>query len=144
MAEMADKGDIQKLTKALNQHSKATAEATAALQANIAALKQTTKAHKTVIQQTADAMACASDWLEKAKGVSAVDARNLNSNMSTNFHIQNIAEMTAFLTAVKTCLARKGDTYRLDTTSPQANHHIGTLLSGTLMAVIQDIVSNIS
>ena len=77
-----------------------------------------------------------------AKGVSAADANNLTKVMSTDFHIQGNGEMEAFLKWVQGCLSKKGDSYKLDTTSPGANQHIGKLLNSKLQDVISDIVAN--
>jgi len=116
---------------------------TTALKNNTAALAAS-KPHKTQNQKTADAMACISQWLMQAKGISQADSTNPSKNMSTDFRIGGPQEMQLCLEAVQICLAGKGDIYHLDTTSPNANAHLIKLMSGTLGAVVADIVSNMT
>jgi hypothetical protein len=136
-------------TKALKQHSTVmTAAATAhkavenALKNNTAALIAT-KPQKTLNQKTADATACMSQWLITAKNVPAHDSTNPSKNMATDFHLSSPQEMQLCLEWVQTCLAGKNDIYVLDTSSPNANQHLAKLLTGTLGAVVADIVQNI-
>jgi hypothetical protein len=145
----------QRQTEALNRHAKAmdrhTAALTdaaaahslmaAALRNNTAALTAT-KAHKTFNQKTVDAGECLSQWLMAAKGVSRPDSTNPSKNMAADFRIGSPQEMQLCLEAVQSRMASKGDFYHLDTTSSNANQHLNTLLTGSLGAVVADIVAN--
>lgn len=123
-------------TEALLQHSNALRNNTAALAA--------TKPQKTLPQKIADIGACMSQWLMQAKGVSKADSTTATKNMAADFHMSGPEEMQRCLEWVQNCLSGKGDIYLLDTSSPNANQHLNTLVTGTLGAVVSDIASHTS
>jgi len=139
---------LNRHAKAMDRHAAALASATAAHTSMTAALKNNTaalvatKAHKTFNQKTVDAGECLSQWLMAAKGVSRADSTNPAKNMAADFRIGSPQEMQLCLEAVQSCMSSKGDFYHLDTTSPNANQHLNTLLTGSLGALVADVVAN--
>ena len=125
---------VKKHTAALLVHTNALRNHAAALAA--------TKPHKTLQQKIADVGACMSQWLITAKGVSKADSTTATKNMATDLHMSGPEEMQRCLEWVQSCLSGKGDIYRLDITSPNANKHLRTLVTGTLGAVVSDIANN--
>jgi len=125
---------IGKHTEALLTHASALNNHTAALAA--------TKPRKTLQEKIADAGACMSQWLMNGKGVSKADSTTPTKNLATDLHISGPEEMQRCLEWVQGCLSGKGYIYRLDTTSPEANQHLDTLVTGTLGAAVSDIASN--
>jgi hypothetical protein len=125
---------VKKHTEALLEHS-------SALRNHVAALAAT-KPQKTLQQKIADVGACMSQWLMKAKGVSKADSTTATKNMAADFRMSGPEEMQRCLEWVQGCLSGKGDIYNLDTTSPNANQHLNTLVTGTLGAVVSDIANN--
>ena len=123
------------------KHTAALLEHSSALRSHAAALAAT-KPQKTLQQKIADVGACMSQWLMTAKGVSKADSTTATKNMATDFHMSGPEEMQRCLEWVQGCLSGKGDIYRLDTTSPNANQHLNTLVTGTLGAVVSDIANN--
>jgi hypothetical protein len=132
---------MERHTAALAGAAAAHTTMAAALKNNTAALVST-KPHKNFNQITVDAGECLSQWLMAAKGVSRPDSTNPAKNMATDFRIGTPQEMQLCLEAVQSCMAGKSDFYHLDTTSPNANQHLNTLLTGSLGAVVADIVAN--
>ena len=139
---------LNKHANALNNHAAAMTSA-ASVHIAISALKNNTaavaasKPQKTFNQKTADAADCIGvQWLVSAKGVSAINSRVLTKNMAGDFRIGSPQEMQLCLEAVQICMSSKGDFYHLDTTSPNANTHLNSLVTGTLGQVIADIVKN--
>ena len=139
---------LNKYAKALDRHTTALNNAAAAHSSMTVALKNNTaalaasKPKKTFNQKLADVADCVSQWLTNAKGVSQADSTNPAKNMAADFHIGSPQEMQLCLEAVQVCLASKSDFYHLDTTSPNANQHLNTLLTGTLGALVADIVAH--
>jgi hypothetical protein len=132
---------MKKHTTALNVAAEAHRSMTAALKNNTAVIAAT-KPQKTFNEKTDDASDCISQWLMSAKGVSRADSSDPSKNMATDFRMGTPQEMQLCLEAVQTCMASKGDFYHLDTTSPKANQHLNTLLTGSLGSVVADIVTN--
>ena len=134
---------LDRHTAALDAHTSAMERASGGAAALTDAMSRTRLAFAAALakgpdEKTADAGDCVADWLVKKKRVSRTDAGDPSKNMTNDF-LMNPDDMGICLNWVKGCLAKKGDHFTPDT----SYEHLVSLTSGTLGAVIADIVSKI-
>jgi hypothetical protein len=124
---------LKKNTAALDRHAAALDANTAAITAFAALLPP-----KSDDDKATDARDCMRTWLVNNKRVSRSDAGDPGKSMTNDF-LMNPDDMGICLTWVQGCLRRKMDQFTPDTSYA----HLVKLASGTLGAVIADIVDKI-